>query len=188
LVDAWRANASGQLAWQRGVAVSMSARVGTMPPAPSSSRHPRQACLHRPAFMELHSPSAVAPYPLPRDEALEGPTRAVVLAQPAVDPAGSCASWPRVRRELLVSVHATHRAEFRCVPESLGIGRPGAPATYPRPDFTWTHATMILVAHMLRAFHDASRHPPADVVSGRASRGCSPTTRSRSVSSGSPPK
>src|SRR4051812_12809085 len=85
LVDAWRANASGQLARQRGVAVSMSARVGTTPPAPSWSRHPRRACLHRPAFMELHSPSAVAPYPLPRDEALEDPTRAVVLAQPAVD-------------------------------------------------------------------------------------------------------
>src|SRR5918911_1946912 len=54
---------------------------------------------------------------------------------------------------------------FEAVPEPLGIddrGReiisllPGAPATYPLPDFAWTDATLTAVAGTLRAFHDAS--------------------------------
>jgi hypothetical protein len=136
LVDAWRANASGQLARQRGVAASMSARVGTTPPAPSSSRHPRRRWLQQPAFLDIHSPAAVAPYPLPRDEALEDPTRAVVLAQPAIygrvawrrlcpdrrlragRPSAPCHRRPRRR-----SAPVAHRTVAR-VPGALADSRP----------------------------------------------------------------
>jgi Phosphotransferase enzyme family len=54
---------------------------------------------------------------------------------------------------------------FTAVPEPLGIddqGReiisflPGAPATYPLPDFAWSDTTLSAVARFLRAFHDAS--------------------------------
>jgi phosphotransferase family enzyme len=54
---------------------------------------------------------------------------------------------------------------FGLVPEPLGMderGReilsllPGAPATYPLPDFAWTDETLDTVAKTLRAFHDAS--------------------------------
>jgi Phosphotransferase enzyme family len=53
---------------------------------------------------------------------------------------------------------------FGLVPEPLGMddrGRevisllPGAPATYPLPDFAWTDDTLTTVATTLRAFHDA---------------------------------
>jgi len=56
------------------------------------------------------------------------------------------------------------RSGFACVPEPLGVderGReivsllPGAAATYPLPEFTWTDATLTAVARALRAFHDA---------------------------------
>jgi Phosphotransferase enzyme family len=33
---------------------------------------------------------------------------------------------------------------------------PGAPATYPLPDFAWSDATLTAVARFLRAFHEAS--------------------------------
>ena len=54
---------------------------------------------------------------------------------------------------------------FSMVPQPLGIdnrGRevisllPGAVATYPLPRFVWSDATLIAVARVLRAFHDAS--------------------------------
>ncbi len=54
---------------------------------------------------------------------------------------------------------------FGLVPEPLGMddrGReiisvlPGAPATYPLPDFAWTETTLTAVARTLRGFHDAS--------------------------------
>lgn len=54
---------------------------------------------------------------------------------------------------------------FTMVPQPLGLddrGReiisllPGAPATYPLPDFAWSEATLTAVARTLRAFHDAS--------------------------------
>jgi Ser/Thr protein kinase RdoA (MazF antagonist) len=75
------------------------------------------------------------------------------------------------------TVHAFLRhlraAGFTMVPEPLGIderGReiisllPGAPATYPLPEFTWSEATLTAVARCLRAFHDASLGfvPPPD--------------------------
>jgi Ser/Thr protein kinase RdoA (MazF antagonist) len=75
------------------------------------------------------------------------------------------------------TIHAFMRhlraAGFAMVPEPLGIddrGReiisflPGAPATYPLPDFAWSDATLTVVARTLRAFHDASRGfvPPPD--------------------------
>lgn len=64
-------------------------------------------------------------------------------------------------------------AGFDLAPLPLGLderGReiisllPGAPATYPLPDFAWTAATLSAVARVLRAFHDASVGfaPPAD--------------------------
>src|SRR5689334_24989238 len=89
------------------------------------------------------------------------------------------------------TVHAFMRhlraSGFDHVPEPLGIaerGReiisllPGAPATYPLPDFAWSDATLITVAEWLRAFHDASvgfvvpaggtwqwwGHEPAEVI------------------------
>jgi Ser/Thr protein kinase RdoA (MazF antagonist) len=89
------------------------------------------------------------------------------------------------------TIHAFMRhlraAGFTMVPEPLGLddrGReiisllPGAPATYPLPEFAWTEATLSAVAQCLRAFHDASAgfeappgsgwqwpaHEPAEVV------------------------
>lgn len=89
------------------------------------------------------------------------------------------------------TIHAFMRhlrgSGFARVPEPRGLdehGReilsllPGAPATYPLPDFVWTDATLATIARTLRAFHDASagfiRRPdtywrspaqePADVV------------------------
>ena len=66
------------------------------------------------------------------------------------------------------TIHAFMRhlraSGFGCVPEPLGLddrGReiisllPGAPATYPLPDFSWTDTTLGCVARTLRAFHDA---------------------------------
>jgi Phosphotransferase enzyme family len=62
-------------------------------------------------------------------------------------------------------MHHLRAAGFEMVPEPLGIddrGReiisllPGAPATYPLPDFAWSDATLTTVALTLRAFHDAS--------------------------------
>ena len=53
---------------------------------------------------------------------------------------------------------------FGLVPEPLGMDDrdrevisllPGAPATYPLPDFAWTDDTLESVAKTLRAFHDA---------------------------------
>jgi Ser/Thr protein kinase RdoA (MazF antagonist) len=58
-----------------------------------------------------------------------------------------------------------HDSGFTMVPRPLGIddrGReiiwllPGAPATYPLPQFAWSEETLIAVAEALRAFHDAS--------------------------------
>jgi phosphotransferase family enzyme len=67
------------------------------------------------------------------------------------------------------TIHAFMRhlraSGFKAVPEPLGIddrGResisllPGAPATYPLPDFAWAEVTLDAVARFLRAFHDAS--------------------------------
>jgi hypothetical protein len=67
------------------------------------------------------------------------------------------------------TVHAFMRhlraGGFTAIPEPLGIderGReiisflPGAPATYPLPEFAWTEDTLTAVARFLRAFHDAS--------------------------------
>src|SRR4051812_2456245 len=67
------------------------------------------------------------------------------------------------------TVHAFMRhlraSGFGLVPEPLGIderGReiisllPGAPASYPLPDFAWSDATLTAVAQALRRFHDAS--------------------------------
>ena len=67
------------------------------------------------------------------------------------------------------TIHAFMRhlraSGFKAVPEPLGIddrGResisllPGAPATYPLPDFAWAEVTLGAVARFLRAFHDAS--------------------------------
>jgi Ser/Thr protein kinase RdoA (MazF antagonist) len=67
------------------------------------------------------------------------------------------------------TIHAFMRhlraSGFARIPEPRGIddrGReiisllPGAPATYPLPDFTRTDATLTAVARTLRAFHDAS--------------------------------
>jgi len=67
------------------------------------------------------------------------------------------------------TIHAFMRhlraSGFGMVPEPLGIderGRevisflPGAPATYPLPDFAWSDTTLTSVAQSLRAFHDAS--------------------------------
>jgi Ser/Thr protein kinase RdoA (MazF antagonist) len=67
------------------------------------------------------------------------------------------------------TIHAFMRhlraSGFESVPEPLGIddrGReiisllPGAPATYPLPEFAWSDATLTAVARFLRAFHDAS--------------------------------
>lgn len=67
------------------------------------------------------------------------------------------------------TIHAFMRhlraAGFTRIPEPRGVddrGReiisllPGAPATYPLPDFAWTDATLTSVARALRAFHDAS--------------------------------
>ena len=57
------------------------------------------------------------------------------------------------------------RASGFADPEPLGIderGReiisllPGAPASYPLPDFAWSDATLTAVAQALRRFHDAS--------------------------------
>ena len=89
------------------------------------------------------------------------------------------------------TIHAFMRhlraSGFAAVPEPRGLdehGRevisllPGAPATYPLPDFAWTDATLAAVARTLRAFHDASAgfvappdarwrwpaHEPAEVV------------------------
>jgi Ser/Thr protein kinase RdoA (MazF antagonist) len=89
------------------------------------------------------------------------------------------------------TIHAFMRhlraAGFTMVPEPLGMddrGReiisflPGAPATYPLPDFAWAEETLCAVAHSLRAFHDASlgfvapsggrwqlpAHEPAEVI------------------------
>jgi Ser/Thr protein kinase RdoA (MazF antagonist) len=75
------------------------------------------------------------------------------------------------------TIHAFLRhlraAGFTAVPEPLGLddrGReilsllPGAPATYPVPDFAWTDATLTAVARTLQAFHRAGRDfvAPAD--------------------------
>jgi Ser/Thr protein kinase RdoA (MazF antagonist) len=75
------------------------------------------------------------------------------------------------------TIHAFMRhlreSGFPAVPEPRGLdeqGRevisllPGAPATYPLPDFAWTDATLTAVARTLRAFHDASAGfvPPPD--------------------------
>src|SRR6478609_3425652 len=58
-----------------------------------------------------------------------------------------------------------HASGFSMVPQPLGIddrGReiisllPGTVATYPLPQFIWSDATLIAVARVLRAFHDAS--------------------------------
>ena len=67
------------------------------------------------------------------------------------------------------TVHAFMRhlraSGFGLIPEPLGIderGReiisllPGAPASYPLPDFAWSDATLTAVAQALRRFHDAS--------------------------------
>lgn len=89
------------------------------------------------------------------------------------------------------TIHAFMRhlraSGFEQVPEPLGIddrGReiisllPGAPATYPLPDFAWSEVTLSAVARFLRAFHDASigfvpspggcwqwpAHAPAEVI------------------------
>jgi len=89
------------------------------------------------------------------------------------------------------TIHAFMRhlraSGFASVPEPLGIddrGReiisllPGAPATYPLPDFAWSDTTLTTVAQWLRAFHDASvgfvapaggtwqwwAHEPAEVI------------------------
>jgi Ser/Thr protein kinase RdoA (MazF antagonist) len=89
------------------------------------------------------------------------------------------------------TIHAFMRhlraSGFTTIPEPLGLddrGRevisllPGAPATYPLPDFAWSDATLTAVARCLRAFHDASlgfvapadarwqspAHEPAEVV------------------------
>jgi hypothetical protein len=89
------------------------------------------------------------------------------------------------------TIHAFMRhlcaSGFKGVPEPLGIddrGReiisllPGAPATYPLPDFAWSDATLTAVARFLRAFHEASlgfvappggrwqwpAHEPAEVI------------------------
>jgi hypothetical protein len=70
-------------------------------------------------------------------------------------------------------MHHLRAAGFKMVPKPLGIddrGReiislmPGAPATYPLPDFAWSDATLAAVAQFLRAFHDASLGfvPPPD--------------------------
>src|SRR3954451_4611848 len=84
-------------------------------------------------------------------------------------------------------MHHLRASGFVMIPEPLGIddrGReiisllPGAPATYPLPDFAWSDATLTAVAETLRAFHDASvgfapapdgrwqwpAHEPAEVV------------------------
>jgi Ser/Thr protein kinase RdoA (MazF antagonist) len=73
---------------------------------------------------------------------------------------------------------------FDRVPEPLGMDEkdrevisllPGAPATYPLPDFAWTDATLDAVAKTLRAFHDAGAgfegahwqwpaHEPGEVI------------------------
>jgi Ser/Thr protein kinase RdoA (MazF antagonist) len=89
------------------------------------------------------------------------------------------------------TIHAFMRhlraSGFSMVPRPLGLderGRevisllPGEPATYPLPDFAWTDATLLAVARVLRAFHDASAgftpssegvwrwpaHEPAEVI------------------------
>ncbi len=67
------------------------------------------------------------------------------------------------------TIHALMRhlraSGFTMIPEPLGIddrGReiisflPGAPATYPLPEFAWSDTTLTAVAQCLRAFHDAS--------------------------------
>jgi Ser/Thr protein kinase RdoA (MazF antagonist) len=89
------------------------------------------------------------------------------------------------------TIHAFMRhlraSGFSSVPEPLGLddrGReiisllPGAPATYPLPEFAWSDETLTAVARFLRAFHDASlgfvappdgqwqwpAHEPAEVI------------------------
>jgi Ser/Thr protein kinase RdoA (MazF antagonist) len=89
------------------------------------------------------------------------------------------------------TIHAFMRhlraSGFTSVPEPLGIDErdreiisllPGAPATYPLPDFAWSEETLTTVARCLRAFHDASvgfvpptgggwqwpAHEPAEVI------------------------
>jgi Ser/Thr protein kinase RdoA (MazF antagonist) len=58
-----------------------------------------------------------------------------------------------------------HESGFSMVPKPLGIddrGRevisllPGSVATYPLPPFAWSDETLVAVARVLRAFHDAS--------------------------------
>ena len=88
------------------------------------------------------------------------------------------------------TIHAFMRhlraSGFEAVPEPLGIddrGResisllPGAPATYPLPDFAWAEATLGAVARFLRAFHDASPAPwkgRAEPYESKVIAGCAP--------------
>jgi hypothetical protein len=92
--------------------------------------------------------------------------------------------WTPTIHALLRHVRA---AGFRAAPEPLGIderGReilavlPGRAATYPLPEFVWSDATLVRVARLLRAYHDASAdfqvpagavwqlraHEPAEVI------------------------
>ena len=76
--------------------------------------------------------------------------------------------WTPAIHALLRHVRA---AGFSAVPEPLGLdpqGReilsllPGRVATYPLPGFVLAEATLIRVAQMLRAYHDATAGFPAD--------------------------
>ena len=64
---------------------------------------------------------------------------------------------------------------FRRAPEPLGVDRqgrevltllPGQVATYPLPDFVWSDDTLVAVARLLAAYHDATAGflPPAGAV------------------------
>ena len=80
--------------------------------------------------------------------------------------------WTPAVHALLRHLHANG---FRQAPQPLGIdqqGRevltlmPGRVATYPLPDFVWSDDTLVAVARLLRAYHDATVGfvPPAAAV------------------------